>query len=392
MTRQLWAWPLIAAGALGIAISADELPAQQRQAIDRGLEWLAKAQAGDGHWGPEGRQHSTSLTARAGLVLLMQGSTLRQGKYSDHLRKAVKWLVKNSQASGLLCNTNDNDSVEGLGFPVPAGRRLGRGAGAAKDYMEGHGFAMLFLASVCRQEEDGDRRQQLKDVLTRAVDFCGKAQTELGGWGYVSAREGGNWDVGDLAVVQMQGLRACQDAGIAGTRPILTKALKYLEQCTTRNGGVVFCLATGGRGGERPNLTAAALVGSFSAGQYDSDLVKKWLKYCTNYLTIGNGALSDPDGYDCYYYAQALHMLGDDGFERLFPASRPEERVTWSKYKKHGVEPLIASQGKDGSWDRRNNKLLLTTVNLTILQLDATSLPIYRRAATKAGAARGSQN
>jgi hypothetical protein len=300
------------------------------------------------------------------MVLLMQGSTPRQGKYSDQLRKAVDWLVGNSQADGLIRNPNDRAEVN--------------------DYMEGHGFAMLFLASFCLQEEDGDRRKRLKDVLTRAVDFCGKAQTSLGGWGYVSAKDARDYDVGDLAVVQMQGLRACQDAGIAGTGPILAKALKYLEQCTTRNGGVVFCLATGSRGGERPNLTAAAPVGSFSAGQYDSDLVKKWLKFCTYNIAIGNEGMMDPDGSGRYYYAQALHVLGDDGYGRLFPDSGPQDRVTWSKYKRLAVDPLVSGQGKDGSWDGRNGKLLQTTVNLTLLQLDSTSLPIYRRPAVKESA------
>lgn len=363
MIKPAMFWTLISLAALGFSVRAEELPDKQRKAIDTGLDWLAKTQNRDGYWGPAGRKHSTSLTARSGLVMLMHGSNLRQGKYKDNLLIAVDWLVENCQADGLIRNRNDRAE--------------------ANDYMEGHGFAMLFLASVCLQEKDGKQRKQLKEVLTRAVDFCGKAQTDLGGWNYVSAKDaGGNLDVGDLAVTQMQALRACQDAGINGTKPILAKAHKYLEKCTTKNGGVVFCLATG-REGERPNLTAAALVAGFSAGQYDSDLVKKWLKYCTFNIVVGHDGLTDPDGYIRYYFPQALRILGDDGYQRLFPNSRPEERLTWSKYKEHAVEPLIASQSKDGSWKGRNDDLLFTTINLTILQLDTTSLPIYRRTAMR---------
>jgi hypothetical protein len=370
MTRQAWLWPLISAAALACTARAEDLPARQREAIDKGLEWLAKVQARDGHWGPEGRLRSTALTGRAGMALLMQGSTLRRGPYSEHLRKAVDWLVGNSQANGLLSDVNDRAE--------------------AKEYMEGHGFAMLFLASVYPQEEDGERRKQLKDVLTRAVAFCGKAQTTLGGWGYVSAKEGGDYDVGDLTVSQVQGLRACRDARIAGTEPVLAKARKYLEQGTTKNGGVVFCLATG-RGEERPNLTAAALVCGLSAGQDDSDLVKKWLQYCASSIAVGQDALTDPDGFGRYYYAQALHLLGDDGYGRLFPASGPHERLTWSKYKERSLGGPIAGQARDGSWKGRNDSLLLTTVNLTILQPDSTSLPIYRRPAMKEDSPRGSR-
>src|SRR5262249_36442850 len=61
----------------------------------------------------------------------------------------------------------------------------------AARYMYGHGFGMLFLASVYGEEEDGDRRKKLEGILTRAVDFTGKAQTPRGGWGYLSSPDGG---------------------------------------------------------------------------------------------------------------------------------------------------------------------------------------------------------
>ena len=41
-------------------------------------------------------------------------------------------------------------------------------------YTYGHGFAMLFLSQVLGEEEDAERREQLIDVLTRAVVFTGR--------------------------------------------------------------------------------------------------------------------------------------------------------------------------------------------------------------------------
>jgi hypothetical protein len=329
------------------------MPANQRMAVDRGLDWVAQKQADDGHWDADGRWHSTTMTARAGLVLLMEGSTTQQGKYKDQIRKAVDFLTEHSQTNGLLCARSTQAE--------------------ARDYMEGHGFAMLFLASVYGQEKDGERRKKLEDVLKRAVEFCGKAQSELGGWHFVTARDVAGWDVGDVAASQMQGLGACQNAGIPGTKPILAKGLKYLEKCTTPGGGVIYSLASAQRN-ERPGLTAAALVCSFSAGQYDSDLVKKWLRYCGSSLPVIFLLRPDPFGYTNYYYAQALHILGDSGGRDL---------PTWSSYKKAVFGQLLGSQGQDGSWKTAHDSLHLTTVNLTILQLDSTKLPIYRRAARK---------
>src|SRR5208283_4573594 len=123
---------------------------------------------------------------------------------------------------------------------------------------------------------DGDRRKKLEDVLTRAVDFAGKAQTSRGGWGYVSAADGQGFDEGSVTITQVQALRAARNAGIVVPKSVIDKAQEYLEKATTPRGGVVYSLAHGGvaAGGERPPLTAAAVACMFSAGQYDSPYAK----------------------------------------------------------------------------------------------------------------------
>src|SRR5262252_8380207 len=155
-------------------VNADTLPPKYREVVNKGLEWVAKNQHRDGHWDANGGQYPTSMTAMGGVALLMEGSTMREGKYADNIRRAVDWLMERSQRNGLIGNPNN---------PTEAGR-----------YMYGHGFSMLFLASVYGEEEDGERRKKLEDVLTRAVDFCIKAQTPRGGWGYVSSADGGGFD------------------------------------------------------------------------------------------------------------------------------------------------------------------------------------------------------
>ena len=72
-------------------------------------------------------------------------------------------------------------------------------------------------------------------------------------------------------------------------------------------------------GGERPALTAAAISCGFSAGEYKSELAKKWLKYCQTAIPLSNIAgRMGHDEYTHYYYAQALYILGDKGWENLF--------------------------------------------------------------------------
>src|ERR1700730_2645566 len=103
---------------------ADELPQEYRAAVQKGLEWVAKQQHRDGHWEAIGGQYPSAMTALAGMVLLMEGSTIREGKYADRIRRAVDWLMERSQRNGLLANPNN--AVE-----------MGR-------YMYGHGFGLLF--------------------------------------------------------------------------------------------------------------------------------------------------------------------------------------------------------------------------------------------------------
>src|SRR4051812_41697105 len=105
---------------------AEDCPPEYRAAITKGLEWVAKEQNRDGHWEATGGNYPVSMTALAGLSLLMEGSTIRDGKYADRIRRAVDWLMVRSQRNGMLGN--------------PAS------ASEGGRYMYGHGFALLFLS------------------------------------------------------------------------------------------------------------------------------------------------------------------------------------------------------------------------------------------------------
>src|SRR5205085_2964452 len=159
------------------------------QAMEKGLRWVAKNQSSLGHWTAGG--YPTAMTALAGTALVASGSTTVQGPYAKNIRKAVDYLLVKSRTNGLI------------GDPQTDNR-----------YTYGHGFSMLFLSQVLGEEEDEDRRQELVEKLEKACDFSGKAQTPSGGWGYVSAKDGNNFDEGSTTITQVQGLRGCRNAGI----------------------------------------------------------------------------------------------------------------------------------------------------------------------------------
>ncbi len=346
---------------MGQPARADETPAEYRSAVQKGLEWMARNQSKDGHWEAFGGQYPVTMTALGGMSLLMEGSTIREGKYKDNIRRAADWLLQRAMPNGMIGNPN---------IPGEAGR-----------YMYGHGFGMLFLSCVVGEEEEGERRRRLVEVLERAAKFSFLAQTNRGGWGYVSAAEGHNFDEGSVTVTQMQGLRAARNAGIAIPPEVIKKGMEYLKASTNEQGGVIYSLGGGGGGDGRPALTAAAIACGFSAGDYSSPLIRKWFKFCQNHIVnMGMGARFGHDEYTHYYLAQAIYLLGEDGYAKLFPDSRESERLKWSTYRKSTFENLLRSQQADGSWTGGHvGPVFITAIHLSIMQLDNAVLPLYQR-------------
>src|SRR2546421_7961311 len=85
---------VVAAGAT--LARADEIPEKYRPTVEKGLQYLVKQQFKDGHWGANGDQYPVSMTGLAGIAMLMEGSTVREGKYATNVRRAADWLMERS--------------------------------------------------------------------------------------------------------------------------------------------------------------------------------------------------------------------------------------------------------------------------------------------------------
>ncbi|MBM3980105.1 MAG: terpene cyclase/mutase family protein [Planctomycetes bacterium] len=373
------------AGVLAIPSTAPVAAAEEKKdrkkavetAIKNGLEFLKKEQKQDGHWEAQGGQYPTTMTAVAGMCFLMEGSTLKEGKYKEQVEKAVGWFLaaNRQQPNGMIGDVRN---------PTESTR-----------YMYGQGFGTMFLACAYGEEDDKDQRDKLEKLLKKAVEFICKAQTskkhkkpegkevEIGGWGYVSAADGGNFDEGSVTITALQALRAAKNAGIPVPKENIDKAVNYLEACTTPDGGVIYSYAGGGvaaKGQGRPPITAAAICCGFSAGQYKSELPKRWIKYCKDNIPVGKGRQSH-DEYQTYYFAQAVYALGDDKYGEMFPNDPKDGWLTWSKYKDAAFQQILDGQDKtSGGWTGGYiGPVFATSVNLTVLQLEKGILPIYQK-------------
>lgn len=320
------------------ALLAAARDAKTQRVVDRALEWLANSQSRLGHWSGTDGRYGTAMTALSGVALLSEGSTTMQGKYAANIRRAVDYLVSRSRPNGLIGESKDDR------------------------YTYGHGYSMLFLSQVLGEEEDADRRATLVDVLTRAVQFTGEAQTPAGGWGYVSSKDGNGFDEGSTTITQVQGLRGCRNAGIKVPKEVIDKAVAYIRRCTLPDGGVQY---SSQGGGGRPAISAAAIACLFNAGDYDDKYVPKLLAYCRKNL---DNISHDGFGYwhyAHYYYSQVCYREGDKH---------------WESYRDRVYAKLVNEAGADGSWSQGYvGPVYTTAVNLTILQLENGCLPIYQR-------------
>lgn len=307
------------------------------QATQRGLKWLAASQSARGRW--VAGTYPVAMTALAGTALLASGSTTTQGPYAKNIRSAVDYLTSKVRQNGLIGDPGNNR------------------------YTYGHGFSMLFLSQVLGEEEDSDRREELIEILQGAVRFSGQAQTKSGGWGYVSAKDGSDFDEGSTTITQVQGLRGCRNAGIPVSKSIIERAKKYIYLCKNDDGGISY--SSRNRGSSRPAITAAALAALFNAGDYDSTHVPSMMEYCKKNLYRIDGARSFGHWHYTYlYYAQVVYREGGE---------------FWSAFQEKLYDRVTREQQPDGSWTGNIAPVYVTSINLTVLQLDKGLLPIYQR-------------
>jgi hypothetical protein len=338
----------LAAAPLGAWLAQAELrPAQAakmnprwEQAINRGLNWIARTQSTTrGNW--TAGNYPTAMTALAATALICSGSTTTQGPYAKSIRRATDYLFSKSRANGLI------------GDPQTDNR-----------YTYGHGFSMLFLSQVLGEEQDEETRKQLIETLTKAVDFSCKAQTESGGWGYVSAKDGNNFDEGSTTITQVQGLRGCRNAGIPVPGEVIERAKKYIYECQNEDGGISY--SSKNRGSSRPAITAAALASLYNAGDYNSEHIPPMLEYCRK--TLGN--INDQTQsfghwhYTFLYYSQVVYRQG---------------AKEWNPFRDKICDKIVGEQNEEGFWTGNIGPIYVTANNLIILQLDKAFLPIYQR-------------
>jgi Prenyltransferase and squalene oxidase repeat len=328
-------------------LAKNMLDQSAKDAIDKGLEYLARNQHANGSFGT-GQQHgSVAVTSLAGLAFMAGGHQPGRGKYGNVVTRALEYVLDQKDARGFLQHPQ----------------------AALYGPMYGHGFGTLFLAETQGMVNQQKLHRRLRQTLNEAVDLIIRSQNNEGGWRYQPVARDADISV---TICQIMALRAARNAGITIPKEVADKCVRYVKECQDlASGGFRYQRHVGRVGFAR---TAAGVVALYSAGQYDGDAVSKGLQYLKQFQPAKNReAFTDPEArihyfYGHYYAAQAMWIKGGEHWKSWFPAIRDD---------------LVSNSGlrqPDGSWsDRTFCPHYCTAMALIILQIPNNYLPILQR-------------
>ena len=188
----------------------NEITPEQQAAVEKGLEYLASRQTAEGSFGNSVSYGATAaITALSGIAFMADGNLPGRGKYGDNVRKAVDFIVRNQQESGLFTTS------------------------ASQGEMYSHGFATLFIGEVYGMSGD----DQIKENLQKAVRLIERCQNNEGGWRYQPAPVDADISV---TICQIMALRSARDAGIKTDAGVMDRALAYVKKCQNSDGGFSY--------------------------------------------------------------------------------------------------------------------------------------------------------
>lgn len=201
-----------------------EMTPQAQQAIERGLEFLAKRQSSDGSWAAQNRAAKTALACMA---FMASGSLPDRGPYSEHLKKGLAFLLECSRRRrGHITDWKTNDWSD----------------------VHNHGYGLLCMALLYGVIHDSELSKDLREAIDKGIALSLKAQTDTGGWGYsiTIPNHNGMKDEGSCTITQIHALRACRDAGFDVPRQPVEKAVDYIRKCAYK-GGFYYALDYNGK-------------------------------------------------------------------------------------------------------------------------------------------------
>ena len=204
------------------------------------------------------------------------------------------------------------------------------------------------------------RREEVRDVLKRAVGVILRAQSPQGGWRYQPRPNDADVSV---TVMQIVALSSAKEAGIHVPAKVIERAVRYVTRLqATPSGGFGY------QGPSDPGFprSAAGVMSLLMAGERDSKEVLMGLEYLRRF-PASKFTSGDFYFYAHYYAVQAMYQAGEAPYQEWYPKIR---------------DAMLAKQHKDGSWTgggEEGDPTYATAMAILTLGVPYRYLPIYQR-------------
>ena len=343
---------------------------QVELSIEKALAWLARQQNADGSFeAPDSAQ--PAATSFAIMAYLSKGHLPGEGLYGQQIDKAIDYVLRLQQSSGLLATGGDSSAIS-----VATQFQVGTVPTPAKTANYNHAIAGLMLTEVYGTT-DRIRAAKLKPAIVRALNFSRRAQTlpksapgDKGGWRYLNAADS------DLSVTswQLMFFRSARNAEFPVPKEFVEDATGYVLRCWQDTEGIFYYKTSGTDRRWSRGMVGAGVLCLAMAGQHQTRIAQRagdWLltrPFQRFGETVGGG---DRFFYSAYYCSQAMAQLGGKYWKQFFP---------------NLVNVLLQNQQPSGEWppepygsDRTFGNTYTTAMAVLSLTPPLQLLPVYQR-------------
>lgn len=327
---------------------------ESEKAVERGLLWLVRHQADDGHWGIHelhcrdhqctGHGSFQSNSAATGLALLAflgAGYTHQTGEHQAVVDRGLKWLVQHQKPDGDLF-ADESEFV----------------------WFYSHGMASIALCEAYGLTRD----PTLREPAQKALDFIVTSQhPQFGGWRYRPKFESDT----SVSGWQLMALKSGEMAGLSVKKEVYAGVAKWLDSVENKTAKGQFSYHPSKP--ESLAMTAEGLLMRQYLGAVRTDVR---LQAGADYLRTRLPDLADRDAYYWYYATQVMfHMQG----------------AHWDEWNGRLRDTLVRTQLKDGDpngswnpdrptpekWGVAGGRHYVTCLNLLMLEVYYRHLPLY---------------
>ncbi|MHB8898120.1 MAG: prenyltransferase/squalene oxidase repeat-containing protein [Thermoguttaceae bacterium] len=322
-------------------------------AVLEGLKWLARNQNPEGFWslvGPysDGARNDNREAATAMALLAFQGdgNTAEYGEFKDVVKRGWYYLLKQQDADGCFYV----ESTFGHRFYT-------------------HGQATIAICELYAMTKDPALRSHYKEPAEKAIAYCVKSQSPMGGWKYTF---NGPSDMSVTGWIVMA-LQSARMAGLEVPAKTLDNIRGYLDRMG-QNGGSRYPYEMG----QDPTraMTAEGLLCRQYLGwkRNNPGLLQgvEWLLQPENQLSY----TGDRDVYYWYYATQVMHHMEGEPWQK------------WNKVMCQEVPKAQVQTGVEkGSWDPfkpvqdewggEGGRLYVTCLSIYMLEVYYRHLPLY---------------